>query len=176
MNNYPLHPFLSRFRRVVSLTAALVAAGSWSSTAQDTGPQLVDRNLQVRAVVTNLAQPTTMGFIGPDDLLVLEKASGKVQRVTGGAVSATVLDLAVNSASERGLLGIALHPQFPANPGVYLFWTESTTGADTTVLAETPLLGNRVDRFVWNGAVLNSPGISRGCQSTAAGQSRWRDP
>jgi glucose/arabinose dehydrogenase len=69
-------------------------------------------------------------------------------------VQETVLDLAVNSASERGLLGIALHPQFPGNPGVYLFWTESTTGADSTVLAETTLLGNRVDRFVWNGSVL----------------------
>jgi hypothetical protein len=33
------------------------------------------------------------------------------------------LTLAVNSASERGLLGIPLHPDFPANPGVYLYWT-----------------------------------------------------
>ena len=40
------------------------------------------------------------------------------------------------------------------NPGVYLYWTESTTGADTSVLAQTPLLGNRVDRFVWNGSTL----------------------
>ena len=37
--------------------------------------------------------------------VVLEKDSGKVQRVTGGALAGTVLDLAVNSASERGLLG-----------------------------------------------------------------------
>jgi aldose sugar dehydrogenase len=64
------------------------------------------------------------------------------------------LDLAVNSGSERGLLGIALHPRFPRNPGVYLYWTESSTGADTSVLAETPLLGNRVDRFEWNGTTL----------------------
>jgi glucose/arabinose dehydrogenase len=65
-----------------------------------------------------------------------------------------VLDLAVNSGSERGLLGITLHPNFPAAPHVYLYWTESTTGADTDVLSETPLLGNRVDRFVWNGSML----------------------
>jgi glucose/arabinose dehydrogenase len=78
----------------------------------------------------------------------------KVQRVRNGIIDATVLDLAVNSASERGLLGIALHPGFPANPGVYLYWTESSTGADSAVLAEVPLLGNRVDRFVWNGTSL----------------------
>lgn len=71
-----------------------------------------------------------------------------------GAVQSTVLDLAVNFASERGLLGIALHPNFPANPGVYLYWTESTTGDDTNVLANTPLLGNRVDRFIWDGSSL----------------------
>lgn len=64
------------------------------------------------------------------------------------------MDLAVNFASERGLLGIALHSNFPTNPGVYLYWTESTTGNDTGVFSETPLLGNRVDRFVWDGTSL----------------------
>jgi glucose/arabinose dehydrogenase len=77
-----------------------------------------------------------------------------VKRVVNGAVQATVLDLAVNFGSERGLLGIALHPSFPTNPGVYLYWTESTAGADTNVLSQTPLLGNRVDRYVWNGSTL----------------------
>ncbi|MGH2625312.1 MAG: PQQ-dependent sugar dehydrogenase, partial [Anaerolineales bacterium] len=48
----------------------------------------------------------------------------------------------------------ALHPQFPANPGVYLYWTESSTGADSGNLADVPLLGNRVDRFVWDGTSL----------------------
>ena len=86
-------------------------------------------------------------------MLVLEKNTGKVRRVVNGVVT-TVLDLAVNFGSERGLLGIALHPDFPTNRGVYLFWTESTTGSDTDVLSETPLLGNRVDRFLWNGSTL----------------------
>ena len=117
-------------------------------------PTVVDPNLAVRTVVSGLVQPTSMAFLGANDFLVLEKASGKVQRVVNGAIHSTVLDLAVNSGSERGLLGIALHPNFPANPGVYLYWTESSTGADTTVLSETPLLGNRVDRFVWNGTTL----------------------
>src|ERR687892_93682 len=75
-------------------------------------------------------------------------------RVLEGVVQGAVLDLAVNAASERGLLGIALHPDFPANPGVYLYWTESSTGADSGNLADVPLLGNRVDRFVWNGSTL----------------------
>lgn len=111
-------------------------------------------NLDVRTVVSGLVQPTSMAFLGSDDLLVLEKTTGRVRRVVGGSIQSTVLDLAVNFASERGLLGIALHPDFPSNPGVYLYWSESSTGADSGVLANVPLLGNRVDRFVWNGSTL----------------------
>ncbi len=131
----------------------LLAALLGLPSALHAQPTLVDSNLRLRTVVAGLDQPTTAAFLGPNDILVLEKATGKVQRVVNGAVQSTVLDLAVNSGSERGLLGIALHPKFPATPYVYLYWTEST-GADTTVLSETPLLGNRVDRFVWNGATL----------------------
>jgi glucose/arabinose dehydrogenase len=88
------------------------------------------------------------------DMFVIEKNTGRVLRVTNGAVTSVVLDLAVNNASERGLLGIALDPEFPRDPAVYLYWTESTTGSDAEGLADTPLLGNRVDRFIWNGSTL----------------------
>jgi glucose/arabinose dehydrogenase len=93
-----------------------------------------------------------MAFLGPNDFLVLEKATGKVQHVVNGAVVGTALDLAVNSASERGLLGIALQPDFANTHGVYLYWTESSTGIDSTNLADVPLLGNRGDRYVWDPA------------------------
>jgi glucose/arabinose dehydrogenase len=124
------------------------------ANAESGGPTMLDSKLAVRAATTGLVTPTTLAFIGADDLLVLEKTTGRVQRVVGGAVDSTALDLAVNFGAERGLLGIAVHPNFPSDPGVYLYWTESTTGADTSVLSETPLLGNRVDRFVWNGSTL----------------------
>ncbi|MFE9204589.1 PQQ-dependent sugar dehydrogenase [Micromonospora sp. NPDC007230] len=132
----------------LSMTAAAPA------NAEPGGPTMLDRKLAVRRAVTGLVNPTGLAFIGDDDMFVLEKTTGRVQRVVNGAIASTPLDLAVNAGSERGLLGIALHPDFPTNPGVYLYWTESTTGSDTTVLSETPLLGNRVDRFVWNGSTL----------------------
>jgi len=132
---------------IVGLVAGFLFHDGILVTAQNTSPTMLHPNLGVRAVVTGLTQPTTMAFIGENDLLVLEKGTGRVQRVVNGAIDSTVLDLAVNFGSERGLLGVALHPDFPSNPGVYLYWTESTTGADTNVLAETTLLGNRVDRY-----------------------------
>jgi aldose sugar dehydrogenase len=118
------------------------------------GPTVLDPNLQVRAVVGGLITPISLAFLDDNELFVLEKNTGKVHRVVDGAVRSTVLDLAVNFASERGLLGITLHPDFPDDPGVYLYWTESLVGADTGVLSETPLLGNRVDRFNWDGSSL----------------------
>ena len=138
-------------------------------------PTMVDERLGVRPVVGGLTLPTAVAFLGPNDLLVLEKNSGMVKRVVDGAVQGVALDLAVNNASERGLLGVALHPDFPENPGVYLYWTCSAappsadnpffpsetecgdvpaTGADTGEINAVPLLGNRVDRFVWNGSTL----------------------
>jgi aldose sugar dehydrogenase len=143
---------LSRIATTMLLVAGLLGIND-GTTAQTTAPSLVDPNLQLRTVASGLNQPTSLAFIGTSDLLVLEKSTGQVIRVRESGPT-TVLDLAVNSGSERGLLGIALHPDFPDTPHVFLYWTESTTGADTSVLGETPLLGNRVDRFVWTGSQL----------------------
>jgi glucose/arabinose dehydrogenase len=142
--------------------------------AQTSTPEVLDNNLSVRTVVSGLDEPIGIAFLAPRDLLVLEKGTGQVKRVVDGQVTATVLDLGVNNSSERGLLGIALHPEFPANPGVYLYWTCRSTAApadpffpderecldgnmslpDSDDILEVPLLGNRVDRFVWDGTAL----------------------
>jgi glucose/arabinose dehydrogenase len=139
---------------VLTASALLLclASGSGGIRAQ-TGPQVVVPNLAVRPVVTGLTTPTAIAFLGPNDILAIEKNTGQVKRIAGG-VQSVVLDLAVNFGSERGLLGVALHPNFITDRGVYLYWTESTTGADTNVLSATNLLGNRVDRFIWNGTAL----------------------
>jgi uncharacterized repeat protein (TIGR01451 family) len=117
-------------------------------------PSMVDANLMVSTLVSGLDQPTALAFLTPTDLFVIEKASGKVKFVQNGVVQSTALDLAVNSASERGLLGIALHPNFAFNHFVYLYWTESNTAVDSANLADVAVLGNRVDRYIWNGATL----------------------
>src|SRR5579871_242349 len=123
-----------------------------SSVVPPDGPTMTDTNLQVTTVVQGLNQPTSMAFLGSSDFLVLEKATGKVQHVINGVIDSTALDLAVNSASERGLLGIALQPNFAQTHGVYLYWTQSSTGIDSAEIAEVPTLGNRVDRYIWNPA------------------------
>lgn len=167
------HPFLAAL--ILGCAVIILPAAMNRAEAQQVSPTMMDPNLGVRTVASGLVTPISMAFLGANDFLVLEKNTGKVQRVANGAVKSTALDLAVNFASERGLLGIALHPQFPANPGVYLYWTCAGTppppenpffpvetacgdapglGADTNDILAVPLLGNRVDRFIWNGSTL----------------------
>ncbi|HEV8687327.1 MAG TPA: PQQ-dependent sugar dehydrogenase [Gaiellaceae bacterium] len=133
-----------------STIAAALCVPAWAQAA----PTVVDPNLAVRTAASGLFTPISIAFLAPNDMFVLEKDTGKVQRVVNGQVQSTILDLAVNRASERGLLGVALHPQFFVNGKLFLYWTESSTGADSGNLADVPLLGNRVDRFSWNGRKL----------------------
>ena len=133
--------------------AILAALAASQGQAQAPLPTLVDPNLAVREASPHLSLPIGIAFIGSSDMLVLEKDSGKVQRVTGGALAGTVLDLAVNSASERGLLGSHTRSSLSTASSIST-GRRSSTGADTAVLADVPLLGNRVDRFRWNGSAL----------------------
>jgi len=115
-------------------------------------PTVNDPNLTVTQLVAGLNAPTTMAFIGAGDILVLQKNNGQVRRVVSGILQGgSVLDVNVDNDSERGLLGIALHPDFPNTPSVYLYFTESTsTTGDTT---GSPA-ANRVVRYTWDGSAL----------------------
>ena len=116
---------------------------------------LSDPSLEVRVLASGLSQPTGMRFLGndPSNFFAIEKGSGRVQHVVGGMIS-TALDLSVNSASERGLLGIALHPDFATNGHTYLYYSRSSTGLDTTTQSQWS--GNRLSRFTWDGSSLGS--------------------
>jgi glucose/arabinose dehydrogenase len=160
-----------------ALLAVALALQARPGAAQG-GPTLLDSRLTLTEAASGLELPTTMAFIGPNDAFVLEKNTGKVQRLqwsASGVTKTEVLDLGVNNASERGLLGIALDPNFAANGFVYLYHTchapppppedpffptqqecpeAPLVGADTGDVLAVPLLGNRVDRFVWDGSTL----------------------
>jgi len=142
-----------RARRLFHLLAAIAVVGFAPPMAAQT---LRDATLQWTLIASGLSAPTGLAFIGPDDILVTQKNDGRVRRVVGGVVQPNdALDVGVDSASERGLLGIALHPAFPATPFIYLYYTESSTGNDT---AGSPgPLGNRVYRYTWTGNALINP-------------------
>ena len=152
----PLSRLVRNARRHTAVVAVLSAVISHpiSALADTTPPALLDPNLQVTVELNaGITQPIGIVFLGLNDYLVLEKASGQIKRVINRVIQPNpVLDLAVNSNSERGLLSMVLHPSFPDVPFAFVRWTESSTGQDSTVVSEVPLTGNRVDRYIWDSA------------------------
>jgi glucose/arabinose dehydrogenase len=131
---------------LLSLVLPLTAA-----TAQT----LTDSSLVVTQIVTGLDVPTAIAFLDTNDILVLEKDFGQVRRVIDGVLQADpVLDVAVDNSDERGLLGIALHPGFATNHFVYLCYTESSTGDDSTLFPDPLCIC--IYRYEWDGAVLTN--------------------
>ncbi len=115
-------------------------------------PSVIDSNFKVETVASGLSTPTTMAFLGPDDILVLQKNDGKVMRVLNGVLQATpVLDVPVANNSERGLLGIVIVQSAPST-FVYLYFTEALNDGGTAI-------ANRVYRYTWNSVTgqLESP-------------------
>jgi aldose sugar dehydrogenase len=173
---------------LLALLPIVVAACTPSSTPSGSAPSpsagpdlaaaMTDPTLAVATFAAGLDQPTGIAFLGDTDALVTEKATGRVMRVQDGTLGDPVIDLAVNFFDERGLLGIALHPDFQTTNFVYLFWTQRASGAaaetaspgaslgatpgssedllgdDSDQAGEVPRLGNRVDRFTWDGSAL----------------------
>ena len=80
---------------------------------------------------SDLSPLTTFDFIGPGDIIVLEKNNGKVRRIVNGALSQEpLLDVSVANEWDRGLLGIAV-TKASSNSGqiqVFLYFTKSASG------------------------------------------------
>jgi glucose/arabinose dehydrogenase len=89
-----------------------------------------------------LSNPTAMAF-APDGRLFVTQQGGALRVIKNGALLATpFLTVTVDSAGERGLLGVAFDPAFASNQFVYVYYT-----------ATTPSTHNRISRFTANGDV-----------------------
>src|SRR5215216_6263448 len=64
--------------------------GANASIGDEEQPSIKDPNLGVQLVSSDgLELPTSMAFLGPDDILVLEKEKGTVQRIVNGKLLPT---------------------------------------------------------------------------------------
>lgn len=99
-------------------------------------------------IAVGLSNPTAMEF-APDGRLFVCQQGGQLRVIKNGVLLSTpFLALSVDSAGERGLLGIAFDPNFSTNNFVYVYYTSVTNSPKH----------NRVSRFTANGdvAVANS--------------------
>jgi glucose/arabinose dehydrogenase len=119
-------------------------------------PKLFDSNLKITTIAEGLSTPTTMAFVGPDDILVLEKDTGMVKRIVNGKVLAKpVLDVNVANSIERCLCGIAVSKD-GSTTYVFIYYTQ-IEGKDGEDKAGKQPIGNRVYRYELSGDALINP-------------------
>ncbi len=87
----------------------------------------------LRPVASGLSQPVELAHAGDGSgrLFIVEQA-GRIKILKNGAVLATpFLDISSLTVldGERGLLGLAFHPQYAANRRFYVFYTRKADGA-----------------------------------------------
>ena len=109
---------------------------------ESSGQVLIDPSLKVETIFKDgLIGPTTsMAFLGPNDILVLEKNTGKVQRIIDGKLQENPLLLvSVGKEVELGMLGIAISKNEEGKAFVFLYYTE----ADSSGV----VIGNRLYKY-----------------------------
>jgi glucose/arabinose dehydrogenase len=90
-----------------------------------------------------------MAFLGPNDILVLEKDKGTVQRIVNGKMlPEPLLDVNVATSVERCMCGIAVSQSDTTGiTYVFLYFTEAElTDSEDIIEAKAPL-GNRLYRY-----------------------------
>jgi glucose/arabinose dehydrogenase len=131
------------------------------------GPTILDPNLKAEVVFRGLGYPTSMAFLGPNDMLVTEKDAGTVRRIVNSTeLPQPLLEVNVATLAHRGLLGIAIVPHSTAvvalsNHGtanghnndnsiiayVFLYYTQAQTRTGDNIIDGTQPLGNRLYRY-----------------------------
>lgn len=92
--------------------------------------------------VTGLTRATALAQ-APDGRLFIAEQGGALRVFKAGQLLLSpFVQLAVDAAGERGLIGVTLHPDFPANPHVFVHYTTSAGGTH-----------NRISRFTALGDV-----------------------
>ncbi len=86
------------------------------------------------AVIGGLDTPTNMSFLPDGRLLVTEQYTASVRLIVNGAFSATdpiaTIPNVNTSGGERGLLGIAADPGWPARPYIYVYYDNLGTATN----------------------------------------------
>src|SRR5919108_6675404 len=110
VNMYLKHP--NHFRSWFFLAAGLsLLFGGFYINNQYVSAEVKinDSKLKIELVAEGLKKPTAMAFLGDHDILVLEKSTGKVQRIIDGKIQdEPVLDTDPSNLGERGMLGLAI--------------------------------------------------------------------
>ena len=134
---------------VVGILITSITIGISNFSMVYSAPVIKDKNLKTVLVVHGLKNPTSMAFLGPNDILVTEKSSGEVKRIINGSIqSESLLKIPVAIKSERGLLGLDISKHRNGPTFVFLYYTKSGGGkAGDDMLDNIKPAGNFLYRY-----------------------------
>ena len=137
---------LAVFAGLLALLAIAVAIAANSSAARGATPDLAAIDLELIPIADGFRDPVFVTNAGDDDLYVVEQR-GLIRRIdaTGVVDPEPFLDLreVVAAGGERGLLGLAFHPDYPEDPRLFLDYTRRPDGA--TVVSEVTVTDGIAD-------------------------------
>jgi aldose sugar dehydrogenase len=138
------------FRIAVNFVLGLIIAIILSNApilAVHGQPMTTKRELTIEKIFTGTFKPTTMAFLGQNDILILDRDEGKIYRITDGTQSKPLLDVNVSTEGYRGLLGVAVTNKNNSTPKVFLYFTEARNYDGDDKANNVEPLGNRVYKY-----------------------------
>jgi glucose/arabinose dehydrogenase len=141
-----------RAGRLITLLSVVMVAACAPSASPATSPT---GSVKVAVATSGFDSPldVTNAGDGSGRLFVVERA-GRIRLVKGGAlVGRPFLDISgrIASGGERGLLGLAFHPDYPTDPRFFVDYTDSdgnTVVSQFTVSSSDPDLGDPKSEIV----------------------------
>ncbi len=123
---------------------------------------VAEKSKQTEIVATNLEIPWEIVFLDNDVMLVAER-TGRLVKIENGQKQIIAQINDVKSEGEGGLLGMALHPNFPENKWLYLYMTvESDNGTKNEVrkyvLGENGISDEEIILSGIEGAIIHNGG------------------
>jgi glucose/arabinose dehydrogenase len=133
---------------VLTMMHSVNAISIEHSTKDPAGPRIKDFHLKVDLVYDGLKFPSSMAFLGPSDILVLEKNEGLVERIVNGKLlPQPLLRVPVANLGERGMLGIAISKNQSSHTYIFLYYTKSGGGKTGDDWTGTPACCNVLYRY-----------------------------
>ena len=127
--------------QIACFVAALMMTGCGGGN-DTTSSQVAPEFTSDESWVTGLSSATAFTQT-PDGRLLVTQQGGALRVVKNATLLGTpMLNVTVNSSGERGLLGVAVHPNFASNGYVYVYYTSTET-----------TIHNRISRFTVMGDI-----------------------
>lgn len=140
---------MKKYLILIGIIVLLFDTGCKKSRKAAENP-LPEATVDIQVLTQNLSHPWELVW-GPDNMIWMTERGGKISRVNPVNGISTLLTAVpdVKSLGEGGLLGMVLHPDFNANPHVFIAYNYDKAGSYT----------EKIVRYTYNGTSLINPTV-----------------